>query len=95
MQRGGEHWAEAKNKANRQEPITSLSPHPSPALHHVTSGSADSTLKTWDIRTGTLIAEHKGHQGVVNGLDVGLSPDGMGVVVVSAGDEGVSLLWKL
>jgi hypothetical protein len=24
-----------------------------------------------------------------------LSPDGMGVVVVSAGDEGVSLLWKL
>lgn len=83
------------NRANKQEPITSLSPHPAPALHHVTSGSADSTLKTWDIRTGTLIADHKGHQGVVNGLDVGLSPDGMGVVVVSAGDEGVSLLWKL
>ena len=83
------------NRADNQEPITSLSPHPAPALHHVTSGSADSTLKTWDIRTGTLIADHKGHQGVVNGLDVGLSPDGMGVVVVSAGDEGVSLLWKL
>lgn len=41
------------------------------------------------------MAQHKGHQGVINGVDVGPSPDGLGEVVVSAGDEGVSLLWKI
>ena len=31
----------------------------------------------------------------MNGVDVAASPDGHGQVVVSAGDEGVSLLWKV
>lgn len=83
-----------KAQADAQEPITSLAAHPAPNLHLVTSASADSTLKTWDIRTGALIAHHKGHAGVVNGVAVGPSPDG-GQVIVSAGDEGVSLLWKV
>ncbi|RSH85140.1 hypothetical protein EHS25_004947 [Saitozyma podzolica] len=82
------------------EPITSLAPHPSPQLHLVTSASADGMLKTWDVRTGALVAEHKGHAGVVNGVAVAPGPVGLdgsagGQVVVSAGDEGVSLIWKL
>jgi ribosome assembly protein SQT1 len=57
-------------------------------------------LKTWDVRTGALVAEHKGHAGVVNGVAVAPGPVGLdgsagGQVVVSAGDEGVSLIWKL
>lgn len=59
----------------------------------MTTASADSTLKTWDIRTGTLIATHTGHMGVVNGVAV--APGGESKVVVSAGDEGVSLIWKV
>ncbi|WVO20315.1 uncharacterized protein IAS62_001609 [Cryptococcus decagattii] len=75
------------------EPITTLAGHPHPQLHLVTTASADSTLKTWDIRTGTLVATHTGHMGVVNGVDV--APGGESKVVVSAGDEGVSLIWKV
>ncbi|WRT70543.1 uncharacterized protein IL334_007541 [Kwoniella shivajii] len=75
------------------EPITSIAAHPSPFLHQVTTASADSTLKTWDIRTGALLATHKGHAGVVNGVAV--APVEGGQVIISAGDEGVSLIWKL
>ncbi|OWZ73986.1 hypothetical protein AYX14_00473 [Cryptococcus neoformans] len=75
------------------EPITTLAGHPHPQLHLVTTASADSTLKTWDIRTGALIATHTGHMGVVNG--VAIAPAREGKVVVSAGDEGVSLIWKV
>ena len=80
-----------------KEPITSLFPHPAPHLHLLTTASADGTLKTWDIRTGALIATHHGHAGVVNGVAVAPAPVGSdaGEVVVSAGDEGVSLIWKV
>ena len=78
----------------------------------MTSASADGTLKTWDIRTGALVATHKGHTGVVNGVSVAPAPseafpngDGeevemkprneVGQVVVSGGDEGVSLIWRI
>ncbi|WVQ85788.1 hypothetical protein IAT38_007955 [Cryptococcus sp. DSM 104549] len=75
------------------EPITSIAAHPFPNLHLVTTASADSTLKTWDIRTGALIETHTGHTGVVNGVAVG--PIDGGKAIISAGDEGVSLIWKL
>jgi ribosome assembly protein SQT1 len=57
--------------------------------------------KTWDVRTGALVAEHKGHAGLINGVAVAPAPagetgeKGLGQVVLSAGDEGVSLIWKL
>ena len=87
----------------RQDPITSLAPHPAPHLYLVTTASADGTLKTWDVRTGSLIATHTGHMGVVNGVAVASAPPAvegaergkMGQVVVSAGDEGVSLIWQI
>ena len=84
-------------ETDEKEPITSLSPHPSPNLHLCTTASADGTLKTWDVRTGALIAHHKGHAGVVNGVAVAKAPEGSDAkdVVVSAGDEGVSLIWKV
>lgn len=68
----------------------------------MTTASADSTLKTWDVRTGALIATHTGHTGVVNGVAVAPAPAStdheptkIGQVVVSAGDEGVSLIWRI
>ncbi len=53
------------------------------------SASADKSLKTWDARAGTLIRQHKGHQGPVLGASLGLG----GSVIVSAGDDGVCLVY--
>ncbi|KAL1409117.1 60S ribosomal subunit assembly or modification protein [Vanrija albida] len=86
------------------EPITSLAAHPAPAVHLVTSASADRILKTWDVRTGALVTELKGHAGVVNSVSVAPLPESAGAsdhglaaaqAVISGGDEGVSLVWKL
>ncbi|KAI5122313.1 hypothetical protein M0805_002389 [Coniferiporia weirii] len=70
--------------------ITSLLAHPSPKNHLVTSASADKTLRTWDARTGQLLKEHKGHSGPILGAALGLG----GTVVVSAGDDGVCLVFE-
>lgn len=70
--------------------MTTLLPHPSPKNHLLTSGSADKTLRTWDARTGKLLKEHKGHHGPV--LSASLNFDGS--VVVSAGDDGVCLVFE-
>jgi ribosome assembly protein SQT1 len=67
----------------------------------LTTASADTLLKTWDIRTGALIATHKGHGSIINGVAVAPAPqqveeEGQAQakeVVVSAGDDGVSLVW--
>lgn len=96
-------WASPSNRcdADMQEPITSLATHPAPHIHLITSASADGMCKTWDVRTGALVAEHKGHAGLINGVAVAPAPagetgeKGIGQVVLSAGDEGVSLIWKL
>ncbi|KAH7921031.1 WD40 repeat-like protein [Leucogyrophana mollusca] len=72
-----------------QDAITSLLAHPSPKGYLVISASADKTLRTWDARTGTLIKEHSGHHGPILSASLGLE----GSVVVSAGDEGVCLVF--
>ncbi|OCF78470.1 ribosome assembly protein SQT1 [Kwoniella mangroviensis CBS 8886] len=87
------HTGRVRAELKHEESITSIAAHPAPFLHQVTTASADSTLKTWDIRTGALLATHKGHVGVVNGVAV--APVEGGQAIVSAGDEGVSLVWKL
>lgn len=63
--------------------------HPAPKSHLIVTASADMTLRTWDARTGTLIKEHTGHRGPVLGASLGLQ----GSVVVSAGDDGVCLVF--
>lgn len=63
--------------------------HPAPKSHLIVTASADNTLKTWDARTGTLIKEHTGHRKSVLGASLGLQ----GSVVVSAGDDGVCLVF--
>ncbi|WVQ85887.1 hypothetical protein IAT38_008055 [Cryptococcus sp. DSM 104549] len=83
-----------RSELKHDEPITTLAPHPAPNHHLLTTASADCTLKTWDIRTGTLVATHHGHQEAVNGVAV--APiEGGETAVVSAGDEGVSMVWKV
>ncbi|KAF9066616.1 ribosome biogenesis protein Sqt1 [Rhodocollybia butyracea] len=69
--------------------VTTLLAAPAPKSHLLISGSADKTLRTWDARTGTLVKEHKGHQAAVLGASLGLD----GSVVVTAGDDGVSLVF--
>jgi ribosome assembly protein SQT1 len=73
----------------KQDAVTSIVAHPPPKGYLVVSGSADKTLRTWDARTGTLIREHKGHQGAILGVALGLKGD----VVVSGGDDGVCLVF--
>lgn len=72
-----------------QDAITTLLNLPSPKSHILVSGSADSSLKTWDARTGTLLREHKGHRGPVLGASLGKD----GSVVISAGDDGACLVF--
>jgi len=72
-----------------EDAVTCLLRLPPPKAHLLVSASADKTLRTWDARTGTLIRENKGHHGPV--LGAALSSDG--AVVVSAGDDGVCLVF--
>ncbi|KAG9124445.1 hypothetical protein FRC07_011617 [Ceratobasidium sp. 392] len=73
-----------------EDSIRSLTVHNNGQL--VTFSSADKTLRTWDVRTGDCIRVHKGHAGPINGAAVGKQADGE-EVVVSAGDEGVALVF--
>jgi len=72
-----------------QDAITSVMAHPEPKTHLIITASADKTLRTWDVRTGALIKEHTGHRGAILGASLGLQ----GSVVVSAGDDGVCLVF--
>jgi ribosome assembly protein SQT1 len=46
-------------------------------------------LRTWDARTGKLVQEHKGHHDTILGAAFGLG----GKLVISAGDDGVCLVF--
>jgi ribosome assembly protein SQT1 len=72
-----------------EDAITTLLSHPAPKSHLLISASADRTLKTWNVRTGALIKTHGGHRAAV--LDASLGLDGS--VVVSAGDDGLCLVF--
>jgi len=71
--------------------ITNLLAHPAPNGHLLTTSSADRTLRTWDLRNGALVREHKGHQGVINSAALVTSTGG--AKVISASDDGVCLVF--
>ncbi|KIM24451.1 hypothetical protein M408DRAFT_331802 [Serendipita vermifera MAFF 305830] len=71
--------------------VTSIISHRSPP-YAITTASADLSLKTWDVRNGTLLKEHTGHRGPINSIDIGTGAGGK-TVLLSAGDEGVCLVW--
>ncbi|KAL0580970.1 60S ribosomal subunit assembly or modification protein [Marasmius crinis-equi] len=72
-----------------EDAITTLLSVPSPKNNLLVSASADKTLRTWDARTETLLRTHKGHNGPILGASLGLE----GSVIVSAGDDGVCLVF--
>jgi WD40 repeat protein len=69
--------------------VTSLSFTPDSQI--LTSGSADNTIKFWDITNGKLLTTFSGHPGKVN--SVSLSPDAK--VLVSGGEDAGVMLWNL
>ncbi|BEJ16401.1 hypothetical protein CspHIS471_0510060 [Cutaneotrichosporon sp. HIS471] len=85
------------------EAVTAIACHPAPCQYVVTTACADRTLRTWDMRTGQLLAEHHGHAGAVNCVTVSPALDGdespLGLpqaqFIVSGGDEGASLLFRI
>ncbi|KAL1739956.1 WD40-repeat-containing domain protein [Schizophyllum fasciatum] len=68
-----------------EDAITALLSH----KHLLISASADQTLRTWNGKTGALIREMKGHHGPVLAASLALG----GEVVLSAGDEGLCLVF--
>jgi WD40 repeat protein len=55
------------------------------------SGSADSTIKIWDMETGQVLRTLTGHTGYVNALDI--SPNGQ--MLVSGDADGNLRVWNL
>lgn len=85
------------------EAVTAIACHPAPCQYIVTTACADRTLRTWDMRSGQLLAEHHGHAAAINcvavspALDGDVSPLGLpqAQFIVSGGDEGASLLFRI
>ena len=76
---------------NHDDAVTSLVLHPAPRSHLVTTGCADRLLRTWDLRTGTLIQTHTGHRDVVHAVSI--SSDGSRLV--SASDDGTARVFEI
>ena len=74
-----------------------------PKGHVLTSAGNDGVVRRWDVRGGTteavkgkgLMGEWKGHRGGGEGGGVlGFVQDGGGARVVTAGDDGVGLVFE-
>ena len=63
----------------------------SPNGKTVASGSADATVKLWDVKTGKLISTLEGHVGWVR--QINFSPDGK--ILISVSDGGGAQIWDL
>lgn len=61
----------------------------SPDEKKLAAGSYDARLRIWDLETGTLVAELKGHESRITSLD--WSPDGR--YIASAAQEPAIIIW--
>ncbi|CAG8668859.1 5597_t:CDS:10 [Ambispora leptoticha] len=82
-----------RQTSHHEDAITKLKWHDasSSSPHLITTSSVDHTVRVWDARTGDCVRVFSGHQDSV--LDVGVSRDGR--TIVSGGDDGACLLFKL
>jgi WD40 repeat protein len=62
-----------------------------PDGRHAVSGSADKTLKLWDLKTRRCLKTLEDHKGIVK--TVAISPDGR--YVFSVGDDNTLRMWRL
>jgi WD40 repeat protein len=62
-----------------------------PVNAQLLAASFDGLLQVWDGRTGELVKTFKGHQNSI--LDFDITSDGQ--KVVTAGDDGVALVFSL
>lgn len=68
-----------------------LSANFSPNGELIVSASADSTLRIWDVKTGTILNSIKGHSDTV--ISVSFSPDGKKIISLS--NDGTVKIWDV
>lgn len=61
--------------------------------NHLMASSTDKTIVTFDITTGQVVKRHRGHQGIVNCVDV--TKGGNRELIASASDDGFVKVWDL
>lgn len=65
----------------------------SSSSNHLMASSTDKTIVTFDITTGQVVKRHRGHQGIVNCVDV--TRGGNRELIASASDDGFVKVWDL
>lgn len=71
--------------------VTALAYHPNANQQLLLSGSADTTLRLWDLRAKQCILQHKGHEAPV--AAAAFSPDGRWAA--TGGADGVLNVWQV
>lgn len=61
--------------------------------NHLMASSTDKTVVTFDVSNGEVVRRHRGHQGIVNDVDV--TRGGNRELIASASDDGLIKIWDL